>query len=419
MAATANGFSSAGIFAGPAAWIVSTQANYALVPWDCAHQVGIVPILALGLAAVSVAGGLLSWHAFRVLSSASKDSSAGGRPRRFLRRRDGHRSSLRARHPGPGRGRSGAPRVRAMRKLAFAFLGTLPRDRRWPTAAIFTGTTAQSGPADLWVTAAARRSPAALYPARRRRACGGGSASAAACGLAGRPASRSAGRSSSSRSSRRCTGSASACLPPIWSSTRSSWRWPRRSSSSRGPSAPCCGPCRALAPRRSAASANHGPLRPSGAGSPIRSSPRSCMALRSGSGMRRSSTRPPWPIRSSLAAAPQLLPHGAPVLVGAAAGPRRERGYGAAVFYLFATALHSGFLGILLSIARGRSIPVQTSQAPEWGLTPLEDQQLAGLVMWVPAGLVYTAAALGFAGLWILHSGSLASRGDGDALFSR
>ena len=35
----------------------------------------------------------------------------------------------------------------------------------------------------------------------------------------------------------------------------------------------------------------------------------------------------------------------------------------------------------------------------------LEDQQLAGLVMWVPAGLIYGGAALLLAGLWIRSSG--------------
>jgi cytochrome c oxidase assembly factor CtaG len=99
-------------------------------------------------------------------------------------------------------------------------------------------------------------------------------------------------------------------------------------------------------------------------------------------------------------------------------GRTRERGYGAAVFYLFATALHSGFLGILLSVARTPLYPAQTSQAPQWGFTPLEDQQLAGLIMWVPAGLVYLAAALALAGVWILHSATLARRG-GDALVTR
>jgi cytochrome c oxidase assembly factor CtaG len=37
----------------------------------------------------------------------------------------------------------------------------------------------------------------------------------------------------------------------------------------------------------------------------------------------------------------------------------------------------------------------------EWGLSPLEDQQLAGLLMWVPMSMVYAAGALYFASRWI------------------
>ena len=40
------------------------------------------------------------------------------------------------------------------------------------------------------------------------------------------------------------------------------------------------------------------------------------------------------------------------------------------------------------------------------GLSPLEDQELGGLVMWVPAGLVYVAAGLALAGRWVLGSGT-------------
>ena len=58
---------------------------------------------------------------------------------------------------------------------------------------------------------------------------------------------------------------------------------------------------------------------------------------------------------------------------------------------------------------------MQTRTALEWGLTPLEDQQLAGLIMWVPAGLVYAAAALALAGIWVARSG-LAGRGGAHAL---
>jgi caa3-type cytochrome oxidase assembly factor Caa3/CtaG len=31
-----------------------------------------------------------------------------------------------------------------------------------------------------------------------------------------------------------------------------------------------------------------------------------------------------------------------------------------------------------------------------WGLTPLEDQQLAGLIMWVPAGFAYLGALVAY-----------------------
>lgn len=65
-----------------------------------------------------------------------------------------------------------------------------------------------------------------------------------------------------------------------------------------------------------------------------------------------------------------------------------------AVADLFATMLHTGLLGTLLVVAPRVFYAVQTAEAARYGLTPLEDQQLAGLVMWVPCGLVYAAAAL-------------------------
>jgi putative membrane protein len=91
-------------------------------------------------------------------------------------------------------------------------------------------------------------------------------------------------------------------------------------------------------------------------------------------------------------------------------GRTQTGGQAAGVFYLFLTALHSGFLGILLSIARVPLFPGQGSSAAEWGMTVLEDQQLAGLIMWVPGGLVYAAAALSLTGLWIANSGAAGSK---------
>jgi len=79
-----TGIPSAGIFLGPAAWLLNTQLNYALVPWVCAHQVRIVPVIAFAAALVSLSGGFLSWRAFRLSPvTPEPDSTRAGRPHRF------------------------------------------------------------------------------------------------------------------------------------------------------------------------------------------------------------------------------------------------------------------------------------------------------------------------------------------------
>lgn len=79
---------------------------------------------------------------------------------------------------------------------------------------------------------------------------------------------------------------------------------------------------------------------------------------------------------------------------------------GSAVFHLFATMIHTTLLGALMTVAPRVLYVRQTVNSLRWGLTPLEDQQLAGLVMWVPAGTVYAGAALTCAALWIRQSGA-------------
>jgi cytochrome c oxidase assembly factor CtaG len=91
-------------------------------------------------------------------------------------------------------------------------------------------------------------------------------------------------------------------------------------------------------------------------------------------------------------------------------GPLRERGYGVAVGCLFFTSLHSAVLGIFLTLARQPWYPQQGEFAAYCGLTPLEDQQLAGLVMWVPPGLIYLGFALYFAGRWISRASHTGGR---------
>jgi putative membrane protein len=63
-----------------------------------------------------------------------------------------------------------------------------------------------------------------------------------------------------------------------------------------------------------------------------------------------------------------------------------------AVFYLFAAAMQGTLLGAVLALARHPLYAAHFGTTRAWGLTPLEDQQLAGLLMWVPAGFVYLAA---------------------------
>jgi len=83
----------------------------------------------------------------------------------------------------------------------------------------------------------------------------------------------------------------------------------------------------------------------------------------------------------------------------------RGRGGGigrpAAVLYLFTTSLHTTVLGALLTFSSRAWYPLYAPATAAWGLTPLEDQQLAGLVMWIPANLSYLIAALAIASAWL------------------
>jgi putative membrane protein len=66
---------------------------------------------------------------------------------------------------------------------------------------------------------------------------------------------------------------------------------------------------------------------------------------------------------------------------------------GAALASLFTTMAHTGALGALLTVARAPLYPSYAALHTGW-LTALEDQQLGGVIMWVPASLAYLFAAL-------------------------
>lgn len=78
-----------------------------------------------------------------------------------------------------------------------------------------------------------------------------------------------------------------------------------------------------------------------------------------------------------------------------------ETGVGAALVAIIAVMMAMGFLGALLTFSRRVLYAVYGWRAPELGLDPLVDQQLAGLVMWVPACLPYIVGGLMLARLWL------------------
>lgn len=71
-----------------------------------------------------------------------------------------------------------------------------------------------------------------------------------------------------------------------------------------------------------------------------------------------------------------------------------------AVAGLLATMLQMGLLAALLTFAGVPIYAWHLITTQPWGLTPLEDQQLAGLIMWVPGAGAYLGAALWLASGW-------------------
>jgi putative membrane protein len=87
-----------------------------------------------------------------------------------------------------------------------------------------------------------------------------------------------------------------------------------------------------------------------------------------------------------------------------------QRAYGSGVLYIFTTAVHTGILGALLTFAPHLWYPAYGETTQAWGLSPLQDQQIGGLIMWVPASLVYLVAGLALFAAWMKESDALLER---------
>jgi putative membrane protein len=82
-----------------------------------------------------------------------------------------------------------------------------------------------------------------------------------------------------------------------------------------------------------------------------------------------------WPVMSSLPELPRLP-------------------YGAGMLYLFLVGIPMQVVAALITTADQVLYPWYSVAARTWGLSPLDDQQLGGLLMWVPGNL-YMFLAIG------------------------
>ncbi|MGE0795120.1 MAG: cytochrome c oxidase assembly protein, partial [Acidimicrobiia bacterium] len=82
------------------------------------------------------------------------------------------------------------------------------------------------------------------------------------------------------------------------------------------------------------------------------------------------------------------------------AGAARRVSEGYAALLVFTMAMQGVFLGALLTFASSAWYDGYRETTAAWGLDPVADQQLAGVIMWVPAGFVYVAAGIALVARW-------------------
>lgn len=71
---------------------------------------------------------------------------------------------------------------------------------------------------------------------------------------------------------------------------------------------------------------------------------------------------------------------------------RRRLDYGASLLFVATAAIISALPGALMILASQPLYAVHAHGVADWGLTLVQDQQLGGLIMWIPAGFAYLAA---------------------------
>lgn len=85
---------------------------------------------------------------------------------------------------------------------------------------------------------------------------------------------------------------------------------------------------------------------------------------------------------------------------------RRRLDYGPTFVFVTTAAILSALPGALIALAPRPLYPEHAAGDAAWGLTLLQDQQLAGLVMWIPGGFVYLVAVAYIFLKWLQQDGA-------------
>jgi putative membrane protein len=83
---------------------------------------------------------------------------------------------------------------------------------------------------------------------------------------------------------------------------------------------------------------------------------------------------------------------------------RSAMSYGVGTLYVFAAAAQCSALGALLTFSSVLWYPAYANTTARWGLTALQDQQLGGVIMWVPSSIVFIIVGLALFTKWISES---------------
>lgn len=85
--------------------------------------------------------------------------------------------------------------------------------------------------------------------------------------------------------------------------------------------------------------------------------------------------------------------------------PQAWLSYGARALYVMTAAVATDLPGVIMVFSPQAICTMPHENAGAWGLTALQDQQVAGLLMWVPANLAFFSVATWLFARWISDPG--------------